>query len=172
MKAIQITRESPTADEMWDLYRREKDGLMKERFHAIALMHELKSAPKVAKVIGRVRNTVWEWVNAFNEGGIEGLRYKKPPGATPRLDEEEREQLKADVLAGPRALGYEFSNWSGKTLSHHIKVQFSKQMGPRAVQKLLKKMGFTRQKPDVAYAKANPEAQVQFKEVLKKRSTG
>ncbi|MHA1682559.1 MAG: helix-turn-helix domain-containing protein [Promethearchaeota archaeon] len=172
MKAIQITRKSPTADEMWDLYRKERDGLMKERYHAIALMHELKSAPKVAKVIGRVRNTVWEWVNKFNKDGLEGLRYKKPPGATSRLTEEEREHLKADILAGPRALGYDFSNWSGKNLSLHIKKQFSKEMGSRAVQKMLKKMGFTRQKPDIAYAKANPEAQVQFKEDLKKRSTG
>lgn len=170
MKAIQITRQSPTADELWDLYRREKDGLMKERFHAIALMHELKSAPKVAKVIGRVRNTVWEWVKAFNDGGIEGLRYKKPPGAKSRLTEEEEEQLKADILAGPRALGYNFSNWDGKSLSHHIMNRFFKKLGPRAVQKMLKRMGFTRQKPDVAYAKADPEAQVQFKLDLKKRS--
>jgi len=171
MKAIQITRASPTADELWDLYRDEKDGRMKERYHAIALMHELKSAPKVVKVLGRVRNTVWEWATAFNEGGIDGLRYAKPPGARSRLTDEEKEQLKADVIAGPRALGYDFSNWDGKSLSHHIKRSFDVELGVRAVQKLLKSMGFTRQKPDVAYAKADPEAQVQFKVDLKKRST-
>ena len=169
MKAIQITRESPTADELWNLYRSEKDGRMKERYHAIALMHELKSAPKVAKVIGRVRNTVWEWVSAFNDGGIDALHYVKPPGPRSRLTDEEKEQLKADVLAGPRACGYEYSNWDGKSLSFHIKKSFDVELGVRAVQKLLKEMGFTRQKPDVVYA--NPESQVQFKLDLKKRST-
>lgn len=170
MKAIQITRESPTVDELWNLYRSEKDGRMKERYHAIALMHELKSAPKVAKVIGRVRNTVWEWVTAFNEGGIDALHYVKPPGPRCRLNDQEKEQLKADVLAGPRALGYDFSNWDGKSLSYHIKKSFDVELGVRAVQKQLKKMGFTRQKPDIVYAKADPEAQVQFKLELKKRS--
>ncbi|MHA1369694.1 MAG: helix-turn-helix domain-containing protein [Promethearchaeota archaeon] len=150
------------------MYRKEKDGLMKERYYAIALMHELKSAPKVAKVIGRVRNTVWEWVTAFNKDGLEGLRYKKPPGAKSRLTEAEKEQVRSDILAGPRALGYHFSNWDGKSLSQHIKNRFSKKLGPRAVQKLLKRMGFTRQKPDIAYAKADPDAQVQFKLDLKK----
>jgi transposase len=171
MKAIQITRTIPTADELWDLYRNEKDGRMKERYHSIALMHDLKSAPKVAKVLGRVRNTVWEWVTAFNESGADGLRYVKSPGARSRLTDDEKEQLKANVLAGPRALGYNFPIWDGKNLSHHIKKAFDVELGVRAVQKLLKKMGFTRQKPDVVYAKANLDAQVQFKLDLKKRST-
>jgi transposase len=114
---------------------------------------------------------VWEWITAFNEGGIEGLHYVKPSGPRSRLTDVEKEQLKADVLAGPRSRGYDFSNWDGKSLSHHIDVSFNVKLGVRAVQKQLINLGLTRQKPDVEYAKANPDAQVQFKLELKKRST-
>lgn len=171
MKAIKITRDDYTADEMWELYKKEKDGRMKERFQAIALMIEGKTAPQAAKALHLARNTTWEWAVAYNENGLDGLQRKSPTGKNSRLNNEQQEMLKDDVIRGPRELGYSFSNWDGKTLSHHIKLKFGVSLGARGVQILLKKLGFTRQKPDIAYAKADPEAKIQFKLDLKKRST-
>lgn len=169
MKAIQITRASPTADELWELYRKEKDGRMKERLHVIALMHRVKSAPKVAEIVGRVRNTVWEWVKAFNEGGLEGLTRKSPPGKKSRLSDDEKELLKADICRNPRDLGYDFSNWDGKSVAFHIKKRFGKEYAPRTTIRLMHKLGFTLQRPSTVPAKADPKAKEEFKKDLKKR---
>ncbi|MHA1683347.1 MAG: hypothetical protein ACTSUE_20575 [Promethearchaeota archaeon] len=57
MKATKITRVDLTSDKMWVLYKKERDGRMKERYHAIALMLEGKTPPAVAKMLHLARNS-------------------------------------------------------------------------------------------------------------------
>ena len=169
MKSLQITRNSPSKDELKELYRNENDGRMKERYHAIYLMHVFKSAKKVAKIVLRSKKTVINWIKAFNEGGIEGLARDSPPGKQSRLSKEQMDDLKKDVLKNPRELGYDFSNWEGKSVEHHILEKFGVKLGVRAVQKLLHKLGFSLQRPKYKLAKADPEAQKEFRQKLKKK---
>ena len=57
----------------------------------------------------------------FNKGGLEAIVPNTPPRRPSSLSEEQKETLKTDVLTHPRELGYEFSNWEGKSVAHHIK---------------------------------------------------
>lgn len=169
MKALQITRTSPTKDELKELYRNENDGRMKERYHAIYLMHILKNANTVPKLLLRSKKTILNWIYAFNKGGIEDLVRDSPPGRKSYLTNEQMEELKQDILVNPRELGYDFSNWEGKSLAHHVLKKFNVKLGVRAVQKLLHKLGFSLQRPRYKLAKADPEAQKVFKQELKKK---
>nr|MDO8115302.1 helix-turn-helix domain-containing protein [Candidatus Sigynarchaeota archaeon] len=74
MKPLEITRTDYTVDEMWTFYKKEHDGRMKERYQAIAMMLEGKSAPEVADALHLSRNTTWEWENTYNDAGIDGLK--------------------------------------------------------------------------------------------------
>jgi len=170
MKTTKITREDYTADEMWTLYKKERDGRMKERYHAVALMLEGKSPPEVARELHVSRNTIWEWAKAYNEKGLDGIQRKSPPGKKSCLTRMQKEELKKDLLKSPREFGYEFAIWNGKNISIHIKKKFNANLGHRGVQKMLKKEGYSRQKPRISYAKADPVVQEQFKVDLKKRS--
>ena len=168
MKKLQITRSSPDHDELVELYKREKDSKLKERYQALYLMIELENCTKVAELIKKSRNTVQAWVNAFNEGGLEDLAPNSPPGRPSSLSDDQKEQLKMDVMTHPRELGYEFSNWEGKSVAEHIQIKFGISFSARAAQKLLHSLGFTLQRPKYAFPKADPEKQEEFVRDFKK----
>jgi putative transposase len=143
---------------------------MKERYHAMALMLDGSNAHQAADALHLSRNTTWEWASAYNDAGIDGLKRKSPPGRVPCLTAEEKELLKMDILKNPHEFGYDFLVWDGKGVAHHIEQRFGKHICVRWAQKLLKKIGFTRQRPELEAAKADPVKQEQFKAQIKKLS--
>jgi putative transposase len=169
MRKLQITCLSPPPAELKALYRQEKDARLKERYQALYLMHEMANAGQVAALLSRDKKTILSWIKAFNAHGIEGLKRAVPPGKASQLTPTQLQELKEAICKNPRELGYEFSTWDGKSVAHHIQQQFGVQLGARAVQKILHKLGFTLQRPKHHYAKANPKAQAQFQDTLKKR---
>jgi len=168
MKKLQLTRTVPGKEEVKELYRKEKDARLKERYHAMYLMHEFQNAGKVAELIGKTKMTLLKWVKAFNEVGIEGLLCDSPSGRPSQLSQEQKDLLKQDILRNPRELGYEFSNWEGKSVAFHISQKFGVHLGVRAAQKLLHKLGLSLQRPRPKLAQADPVAQDAFQTALKK----
>lgn len=168
MKKLHITRSSPDHDELVELYKKEKNIKLKERYQALYLMIELENCTKVAEVIKKSRSSVQAWVKTFNEGGLEAIVPKSPPGRPSRLTETQKMILQSDVATHPRALDYEFSNWEGKSVSEHIKNKFGILLKVRQCQYLLHELGFTLQRPRYKFPKADPEEQRKFLQEFKK----
>jgi len=169
VKPTKITRKDISADEMWEMYKREHDGRMKERYHCIAMMLNGATPGEVARLFHCSRNTTWEWAVAYNESGLEGLKRESPPGLKSRLSDEQKAVLKDDLKLNPRDLGYPFSIWTGKSFGYHIAQRYGIEYGERQVERLIKKMDFTLQRPAFVHPKADPVKQGQFVENLKKR---
>jgi transposase len=169
MKKLQITRAEPGLDELRVLYDKEKDGRMKIRFLAMILLHELGSARKVARTLHKSHQIMADWVHAFNDQGLEGLKRKSPPGAEPRLTNEQQAMLREDVLKNPRELGYDFSDWDGKSVSFHVKNKFNVKIGVRAAQYYLHRLDLVLIRPKTEPVQGDPEKQELFKQELKKR---
>jgi len=168
MKKLQITRSSPDHDNLVELYKKERKTKLKERYQALYLMIELQNCTKVAELIKKSRNTVQAWVKLFNEGGLEAITPGSPPGRPSRLSDEQKEELKLDVMTHPRELGYDFSNWEGKSVAEHVYIKFGVSFSVRAAQKLLHTLGFSLQRPRYKFPKADPEKQEEFIRELKK----
>jgi transposase len=168
MKKLQIVRDSPNREELLELYKKEKNPRLKERYHALYLMHEFKNCTKVAEIIGRHRSTIINLVKEFNEKGTEDLVPELPPGRPSRLSKAQRDVLRQDLLTHPRDLGYDFSNWEGKSVAYHIKQKFDVEFKIRRVQYLLHELGFSLQRPRYRFPKADPKKQQEFAEELKK----
>lgn len=171
MRRITITRQSPAREELEELFLKEKDVRARERYHAMFLMHVHQNAADVAAIMGRDNKTILTWIKAFNASGIDGLKRGLPSGRPSRLNTEQKATLKWDVKKGPRSFGYDFSNWDAKRVAYHIQKKFGVNLGVRRVQILLHELDFTVQRPKRKYAKANAEAQEQFKQDLKKKWT-
>lgn len=168
MKKLQITGSSPDYEKLVELYKNEKNAKLKERYLALVLMHEFQNCTTVAELVKKSRTTIQSWVKAFNEGGIEAIVPNSPPGCPSRLSEEQKEELKKDILTHPRKLGYEFSNWEGKSVSEHIKIKFGILLKVRQCQYLLHELGFTLQRPRYKFPKADAEKQKEFIQEFKK----
>ena len=168
MKKLQITRSSPDYKELVELYKKEKSPKLKVRYHALVLMHEFQNCTTVAELVKMSRTTIQSWVKAFNAGGIEAIIPNSPPGRPSSLSEDQKEELKKDILTHPRKLGYEFSNWEGKSMSEHIKNKFGVLLKVRQCQYLLHELGFTLQRPRYNFPKADLEQQKEFVQDFKK----
>jgi len=168
MEKLQIVRASPNYDELIVLYRKEKYPKLKERFHALILMHELKNCSKVAQLLKRSRKTIQLWVNAFNKGGTKAIIPDSPPGRPSRLSKNQMEELEKDILTHPRKLGYDFSNWEGKSVSHHVKKKFGVELKVRQCQNLLHAMNLSLQRPRYDFPNADPREQEEFVKNFKK----
>ena len=171
MKKLQITNPTLSFEEIVGLYKKERNLRLKERYHALLLMHELKNCTEVANILMRDRSTIQDWANRFNDGGLDALKPKKGLGKVPTLSEGQMEELTLDVLKHPRELGYDFSNWEGKTVSYHLRKKYGVSLGVRACQKVLHRLGFSLQRPRYAFPNANPEKQDEFRQNLKKKWT-
>jgi len=168
MEKLQITRSSPDHDELVELYKKEKNSKLKERYHALFLMHEFINCTTVAELIKKSRRTIQTWVKIFNESGLEAIAPNSPPGRPSRLSQDQKEELKLDIMTHPRELNYEFSNWEGKSVAEHIHIKFDVVLTVRAAQKLLHALGFSLQRPKYKFPKADPEKQEEFVNSFKK----
>jgi len=168
MKKLQITRSSPDHDDLVELYKKEKKSKLKERYQALYLMIELQNCTKVAELIKKSRNTVQAWVKLFNKEGLEAIAPISPPGRPSRLSDKQKEELKADVMTHPRELGYDFSNWEGRSVAEHVRVKFGVSFTARNAQKLLHALGFSLQRSRYKFPKADPEKQEEFIREFKK----
>jgi transposase len=81
------------------------------------------------------------------EEGVEGLKHKPPPGAAPRLSEEERAKL-AELLAHHDAEAYGFRGkvWTCERVAELIHREFGVRYHPAHVSRLLRALGFSLQK--------------------------
>jgi len=102
-------------------------------------------------------------VKRFNTKGIDALTPHKPKGRSSRLSESQLEELKKDLLKHPRKLGYDFSNWERKTVSHYVGKKFGVLLKTRRYQEILHELGFTLQRPRREMVKADAKEQEVFK---------
>jgi len=61
--------------------RRSKDTREYERWLCIHFSMEGLTVPEIAKLLFRDENTILEWIESFNQKGIEGLERESPPGS-------------------------------------------------------------------------------------------
>lgn len=69
------------------------DKRLYERYLAVRLRLEGLSFNEIARLLGRVRQTISRYWKDYQEQGIKGLEMDHSPGQPPILSEEQRQQL-------------------------------------------------------------------------------
>ena len=81
------------------------------RLRALELKERGWKQTQIADALGVTEGAVSQWMKRAREEGVEGLRHKPPPGATPRLSEEERAKLPKLLAQGAEAHGFRGEVW-------------------------------------------------------------
>jgi transposase len=81
------------------------------------------------------------------EEGVEGLRHKPPPGAPPRLSEQERAELPELLAPGAEAHGFRGDVWTCERVAEVIYRHFEVGYRPAHVSRLVRSLGLSLQKP-------------------------
>src|ERR687885_1587553 len=101
MAAAVPVRADDDAAQLRELAKQSEDADQTRRLLALAVIYDGGSRSAAATLGGVGRQTVRDWVLAFNADGPAGLLDGKAPGKPPLRSDEQRHALARIVEAGP-----------------------------------------------------------------------
>lgn len=164
--AVILTRTDHSPAGLRAVAAKSDDAAKARRLLAIAMVLEGTSRLEAARQTGMDRQTLRDWVHRYNTTGIDGLISRKPPGATSKLTEAQRAELREVVIGGPDPKVHGVIRWRCVDLCAEVSRRFSITVAERTMGKWLGKLGLTRLQPRPYHPKKDAAAQ----EALKKTS--
>jgi transposase len=147
--------------------------LERTRFRAIELLKGGKRPSEVAALLGVSRPSVSIWKKAHETSGLEGLKAKPHPGPAPKLTLKQLERLGRLLLKGPTAHGYPTELWTLRRVGEVIEQHFGVSYESSAVWRVLRRLGWSCQKPERRARERDESAIVRWRQVdwprIKKR---
>lgn len=137
------------------LKSREYDGL---RRRCIELLHEGHISQRVSEMLGCSASWVSKTQKRFELGGEAALKTRKPGGNTPRISESDVKVLVTELEKGALAHGFTGEIWNRKRVGAIIFKLFGQKYDPSHIGRILKKAGWTLQKPQVKARQQKAEA--------------
>jgi transposase len=135
------------------------------RLRAFELKQEGWSQQNIARALGVGKGAVSQWMKRAREGGgKEALRKRSSPGAPPRLSAEQRARLPGLLEKGAVAHRFRGEVWTSKRVAKVIKREFGVGYHPAHVSRILKRLGFSLQKPDRLADQREEEAIEEWRE--------
>ena len=122
------------------------------------------STERLGKIMQTSPRTIANWIHALNEtSDIEVLRDQEKTGRTPRLSEEQLQEMKECIQCHPSEVGIDSNLWDGKSLSHFIKKRYGIILQVRQCQRLFKQLGFSLKRGRTVVAGGNLKDKQAFK---------
>src|SRR3954463_4793251 len=134
------------------------------RLRAFELKERGWKQTEIADALGITEGAVSQWMKRAREEGVEGLRHKPPPGATPRLSEQERARLRELLARGAEAHGFRGEVWTCERVAEVIRREFEVSYHPAHVSRLVKALRQSLQKPQRRANQRDEEAIERWKE--------
>ena len=122
------------------------------RMRALALARKGWKQRRIAEALGVTEGAVSQWLKAARAGGAAALRRRPIPGPRPRLTDAQREELAGLLERGAEAAGFAGEFWTTKRIALLIRRRFRVRYHPAHVSRLVRRLGFSLQKPAPAAA--------------------
>ncbi len=121
---------------------------------------------EIAEALGVSEGAVSQWMRRAREGGVESLRHIPPPGASPRLRSDQHTSLLVMLSKGAEAFGFHGQVWTGPRVAPLLKKHFGISYHPKYIPRLLKALGWSRQKPKKKATQQDKQAVAQWRETI------
>jgi len=136
-------REDFSAVELRRLAARSSDGGQARRLLSLAAVRDGASRQAAARIGGMDRQTLRDWVHAFNARGPAGLINATAPGPLPRLNREQKQALARIVERGPDREIDGVVRWRCADLKVVIMERFGVGLSEVQISRILKELGFS-----------------------------
>lgn len=140
--------------------RRPKDWREARRLRAWELKEQGWKQNKIAEALGVTEGAVSQWIKKAKAHGVEALYSLKRSGRKPRLSDEQLAKLPELLATGAAAYGFRGEVWTRPRVAEVIKREFGVTYTRQHVGNLLRKIGWSRQKP-VQRASQRDEAAIE-----------
>src|SRR5260370_41666661 len=101
-----------------------KNWREERRMQAWKLHEQGWKQKEIARTLGVTEGAVSQWFKKAKTQRVEALRNQPPPGATPKLSQEQRAQLPGLLKQGAEAFGFGGQVWTTGRLAQMIQQQF------------------------------------------------
>jgi transposase len=128
------------------------------RRQAAKLFKEGLSQADVARFLRVSRQSVSRWHEDWQQGGVQALKKAPRTGRPPQLSEAQLRHVERELLKGARANGYSTELWTLQRVAEVIAKITAVSYHPGHVWKVLRKLGWSRQKPARQAAERDQEA--------------
>lgn len=134
------------------------EELERRRRRAMRLLDEGRTLGEVAEIIGCEPSSVMRWRDARERAGDEGLEVRKAPGRPRKLSEAQSERLVELLLEGAVAQGYRTELWTTQRIAEVIEEEFGVSYHPDHVGRVMRRLGWSPQKPERRALERDEEA--------------
>ena len=122
-----------------------------------AVRKDNKSPEEVIATFGLHRANIYKWLNKYDKGGFASLKSNKAAGPTPKLSEKQMNILVRLLFKNPLQLKFEYALWTVEMIVQLIAERFDVSYSKVQVGRLLKNIGFSRQRPVERAYQQDPE---------------
>jgi len=127
--------------------KRDFNQLEQRRFKAARLFGRGLSQAEVSRRLDVHRQSVSRWHQAWKGQGAKALKQVGRAGRKPRLRQNQWEQIRRGLKAGPEALGYGSGLWTTGRVADLIQRQTGQKFHPGHVWRILRSLGWSCQRP-------------------------
>jgi len=130
-----------------------------QRIHSIILSLEGYTTGDISSILKVHRSSVSIWINNWNLHKDDGLLEGYHSGRKRKISENDLQHLHDILESGPVAYGLDTAVWTSPIIAALIEEEFGISYHPGHVRKVLKKMGFSVQRPTTKLVDADPSEQ-------------
>src|SRR5258708_27142579 len=105
------------------------------------------SQAEISRQLGVSRATVSDWAKTIEAKGMRGLRKRKAAGSQSKLSTAQKQKLKRMLDRGALAYGFATDRWTLVRVRQLIWQEFDVSYHPNYLNRLLRQLGFSPQKP-------------------------
>ena len=140
-----------------------EDAKFYHRLDLVLLALNGMPVKEISKLYNEPVRTISSWTKKVAEGGVDSLRSGNHTGRPSRLSEQQMKNLDNDLRKSPEDFGYDYNNWDGIVLSKHLQDNYDVSLQVRQCQRIMKKLGYTLQRPQIKPHGGEPIKQSEFK---------
>jgi transposase len=157
-RALKVSWEE-SAEELYELYKGERDTERRKRLHALWLLRSGRPPAVAAELAGVGKRTVERWLSWYRRGGLKEVLKRVPghgaPGSACRLGGEQLEELVVRAGEGQFRTYSEARDW--------VEEEWGVSYEYKGMYALLARLSVRPKVPRPAAQKADPDAQEAWK---------
>lgn len=141
---------------------RQAIGRVSERVHFVLFSDQGKTVPEIADLFGYSAETVYTWLQRYDQAGAEGL-VDQPRSGRPKQEPYLTAIVQAQASQSPGCFGYLATCWTVALLIWHLAQRFKVSVSASTLRRALDQADFVWGRPKLVLAnRPDPDAQTKL----------
>jgi transposase len=163
---IRIHLSDREASRLEQAFLQATDRKFRDRLQIVRLAHRGRPHQDIAADLGITPRTVRNWLNAYLERGLDGLKPRKAKGRAPAIPTRLAPEIRRWVIEGPAGQGLDRANWTHAERADHLRKTHGISASRSAMQRFCRRHGIRPYRPTYRHLRGDPVKQAEAAEEL------